>query len=267
MTCREVRSHLFAYIDRELDGPRRIAMQEHLKRCPECARDNELERGTLRKLSETIKFAAPRSGRSDDEIVSALRREMSEARPASFARRTALAACAAVVLLAATGVWWAMRTDPVVPAPRRLADLLAADFDHFVRDGAPVEFASADPRKVSAWLYDQLELDVRLPVNQSTTVRLRGARLCEVAGARVAIAAFEVNGTSANLVVLKVAELEAAGVRWPWAESGDPWVASSRGCTVVGRSDGERLYVAVSTLTYRELLSLVGGGAGKKYGG
>ena len=54
MTCRETREHLFAFLDNELDAPLSIELQRHLERCPECAREAEIERTVGKKLADRL---------------------------------------------------------------------------------------------------------------------------------------------------------------------------------------------------------------------
>ena len=50
MICSETREYLFAFLDSELDAPLSIELQRHVERCPDCAREVEIERAIKRQL-------------------------------------------------------------------------------------------------------------------------------------------------------------------------------------------------------------------------
>lgn len=59
LTCRDVADFLMAYLDRELEPPRRAAFEAHLAACDECVR-------YLRSYARTVRLAKA-SGRDPAE--------------------------------------------------------------------------------------------------------------------------------------------------------------------------------------------------------
>ena len=58
MNCGEAREYLFAFLDSELDASLSIELQRHLERCPDCAREAEIERTIRRHLGSALEARA-----------------------------------------------------------------------------------------------------------------------------------------------------------------------------------------------------------------
>ncbi len=65
MICAEAREYLFAFLDNELDAALSMQVQRHLERCPECAREAEIERTIGKQLTTTLQAGADAPSEKD----------------------------------------------------------------------------------------------------------------------------------------------------------------------------------------------------------
>ena len=142
MNCGNVQNALSAYIDRELTGEQMLCIRDHIKYCPECAQEL-LALSALK--SELVKLPSiePRA-ELEREILQAINREDSEARPARLSRRSlgtlvaTSVAAAALALLTYNAFFGASQTEQVAEEPR-----FDAVTDHAVGGDDP--FAGSAP--------------------------------------------------------------------------------------------------------------------------
>ncbi|MCP4247667.1 MAG: hypothetical protein GY778_11510 [bacterium] len=260
MKCPRVREYLFAFLDDELDAPHSIEVQRHLERCPQCAREAEIER-TVRKRLEAALVGEGADAPPGDEMT--LRRLL-DGKTQSTARshrllRLALPMGAAAALVAAVIIWTAVTDRHVEPPPQRFADLLVADFKHFVGEGRQLQFASADATQVGRWLADRTGLNVALPSMQGDDCRLLGARKCKISKRPAAFALYDMHGAPVSLVALAARPEELSGMQEITDDGPRRWVDRCQGHTVVAARRGDLLYAAVAKLSERELTHLVKG--------
>jgi len=262
MNCRELREYLFAFLDSELDAGLSIEVQRHLEQCPECAREAEIERAIRRQLSRGLHV-------SNQDEVAATRTELEDVfarataydrpKPESRWRRTpwaAILSAAAVIGFAAiVGILW--RGAVGRHYPNQFVDLLIADFEHFQEKGQPLQIASSDPSEVSNWLADQTAFSVTLPVFAEQHGRLLGARKCVIAGKPAALAAYDIQGSLASLVIMPGTYPDIDNMERVEREGHTHWVDRCKGHTVLACKRGALVYAAVSTLPEDRLAALM----------
>jgi len=261
MTCFEVREYLFAFLDGELDAPLSIELQRHLEHCPECAREAEIERSIRRQLGAALHphdAAAPQVALA--RVMAQIRSSQSRARRSVWRRfpmGVRLLGLAAAVLVIALGSWFASR-DAHGPEPsQQLADLLVADFEHFLEAGKSLQLNSSDPREASAWLLERTQVAATLPAMRRDRCKLVGARSCKVSGRPAACAFYEIEGQPASLVAMNGSDADLRAMQAVTANGRTHWVDRCRGHTVVACVADGIVRAAVGRMSEQELLSLL----------
>jgi anti-sigma factor RsiW len=261
MTCTEARQYLFAFLDNELDAPVSIEVQCHLEKCPECARECEIERVIGKQLGAVLQAGA--HGPTPDvesDFDAAMRyvfdRPAAESSAPTRRRKRWLVPLSAVSVLgiaaASLLVWSARGTHPP-----RFVDLLVDDFEHFQEKGRPLQIASSEPDVVSEWLARQTALAVTLPPVHEAGGKLLGARKCKINGKPAAFAVYELKDTIASLVVLPASENDLKPMTRVQKGERVHWLDRCRGHTVLACRRGALVYAAVSSLPEERLLCLM----------
>lgn len=257
MNCAEAREYLFAFLDNELDAPLSIELQRHIERCCDCAREAETERAVRKqlaaKLADSATVGALDEGKLTRMLTSPGVRRVPDMRLRT-ARRGRVAASIAVLVLGGAGVIVALKTSSST-AP--FADLLVADFQHFLEEGRHLQLASADASEVSDWLHDRTGLDIVIAPTHGQRCRLVGARKCKIGGRPAAFAFYDMHGDPVSIVALEQKHVNLSRMRYVGQGGRARWVDRCKGHTVVARSRGELLYAAVSKLPETELFDLM----------
>jgi anti-sigma factor RsiW len=128
---------------------------------------------------------------------------------------------AILTLMAAAGTLWlvAKGEEPALDL-RQLAIVL-------LRSSEPVELHSSDPEQISAWMR-RAGLNVTLPSQRGTSVRLVGARVIERHGARIGEIQYKVGPDSATLLVARAGTGPDGGHgRLAWTTQGQSYAVAS----------------------------------------
>lgn len=253
MTCNEIREYLIAFLDNEVDAALSMEVQRHLERCSDCAREAEIERTVLQRLPVAMGLSFDGAEAADATLRSMLDRAVAR-RAFRFGRRqtAVLVGAAAGIALA---VFWIVGHSQIDRASQsRFADLLVADFDHFLGEGRPVQIASADRGKVSQWLRGKTGLAVTLPATKGVNCKLIGARKCKLNGQPAAFASYEMDATPACLVVLAGGPDTLANMKRVSRDGRTFWVDRSKDHFVVACQKDDLIYAAVSRVEKDELL-------------
>jgi anti-sigma factor RsiW len=141
--------------------------------------------------------------------------------------------------------------------PNPFVDRLIADFEDFQAQGQPLQIASSDPFEVSNWLVNQTALTVTLPEAKEKGVKLLGARKCQIAGQPAALAAYEIGGSLATLVVVPGAPSDVDNMARVEHDGHTHWVDRCKGHTVLACQRGPLVYAAVSKLPENRLRALM----------
>ena len=260
MNCSEARDYLFAFLDSELDAPLSMELQRHLDRCPECAREAEIERSVGRRLGAALSVDRADVVGLDGSVRRMMRTDCDEDASVGVVgpRSGWWYATAAMILLAVGAASWQFmvpRSSPV--AAERFVDLVVRDLEHFLEEGKPLQFASADPAAVASWLLTATSIAVTLPQTANCSHELLGGRKCKIDGRSAAFAMYDANGTPVSLVVVAETEAMLDGMTHVRQAEGNHWVERCKGHTVVACKRGPLVYAAASTLPEDDLLCLM----------
>ncbi len=254
MRCGEVREYLFAFLDSELEAPLSMDLQGHLERCPHCAREAEIERAVRHRLEKSIEAECGALPFEPERLAGLLARPGAPAR--ATARRWPLPAIgvAAAVVVAAAGLWIALRP----PEGEPFAEMLAAESESFLESRGPLHIESSDRGVVTEWLRGKTYLHLTLPQPGDSSWTLIGGRKCSLAGRPAAFTLYERDGVTASLIVLSGEEREVAAMQ-PAHHGGRSFCVSRCGeRNVVALQHEGLVYSAVSSLPTTELFDLLG---------
>lgn len=259
MICSESREYVFAFLDNELDTALSIEFQHHLERCPGCAREVEIERAVRGSLGHRLQQDPAESPFDEAKLAQSLNACDRGGWRRGRTHRIRLLATGVAAALLFGGIVISVKppktaaTNSVTP----MADLLVADFDHFLKKGQPLQIRSQDRDTVSDWFREHLRFTVLLPENNGGHCKLIGGRTCRIGGREAAFAMYEMEKTPVSLVVVAVYPDDLAGMTLVSSGGRDHWVDRCQGHTVVAQRRGDLLYAAISTLPVSQLLHLL----------
>jgi putative zinc finger protein len=169
MTCIELETFIYPYLDGEFDAHEQLEFERHLAGCPACAQKMHSEIGFLGMMRRTSQVAAAKAPESlRENIQVGLHRERQRAAMTSWFKLSA----AAAVLVAASGTYYYYRPVSISrgvfieDAARRHAKAL------------PMEIQQNSPELFEAWFAGKLNHRVAVPQLPNATVA--GARLSNV---------------------------------------------------------------------------------------
>ncbi len=259
MTCNHLREYLFAFLDNELDAALSIEVQRHLEHCPSCAREAEIERVIRRQLEQHMQADGGEAARHRELLERVIAKEPVSVRLRPMRRRLFLITGMAATLVFAFAAWRLYRQVAVPRTGGTFADLLVADFDHFIEKGMPLEIESGNAEVVAAWLSGRTGLPVELSHPPAEEGRLLGGRKCSIAGNPAAFAVYELHGVPASVVILSGTEADLERMGQVRHEGRTHWVDRCGGKTIVACPRDGVIHAAVSTLDDDKLLTLMPG--------
>jgi anti-sigma factor (TIGR02949 family) len=248
MTCQELDSFLYPYLDGEFQPDERLEVEAHLSTCAACAQRVHSEAQVQQALRRAARHAVGASRAPDAlraGIQGGLRQEVRRAQHAVWLR----AGCVVLAMATAGGAWVSLRPE----AQQRFVDDAARR--HAKR--LPVEIADATPESVEAWFGGKLDHRVSVPRLPNTT--LSGARISNVTDRPAAYISYEATPTSADapprrigLFVFDDAEGEIKANELASAE-----VGSSHGYNVAVWRDREIVYELVTDLDESDIRKML----------
>ena len=218
--CENIRARVALYLDDELEGSERAALEAHLQGCEKCRAIFESERRFLDAVRQTPPLhPAPDSLRagvagilSDGESTASRSRLPAAGwlwnRGAEGRRLWPAVALAAIaIVLLPVGLWF-LKSVPPSPAngPSEFA-LMAADTHlRSVRGQLPLEITTGTPSDISEWFRNKVNFSVQLPNYQDTSGQqklysLHGARLVGYKGDYAAYVSYEMKNRPISLVI------------------------------------------------------------------
>ncbi|PTL85355.1 anti-sigma factor [Vitiosangium sp. GDMCC 1.1324] len=248
MTCQELDSILYPYLDGEFQTDERLEVEAHLTGCAECARRVNEETRMQQSLRRAARHAVETTRAPDTlraRIQVGIREEQRRASQAWLLRASA----AAVVVVMAGGTWLALQPKQhqrfMEDAARRHAKKL------------PTEIAGTSHEKVEAWFDGKL--DHRVSVPRLPDVHLSGARISNVTDRPAAYISYERNpetqGAPAKRIGLFVFDDARREVEAPPLPSVQ--VGSSLGYNVAVWREGEVVYELVSDLDETDIRRMI----------
>jgi anti-sigma factor RsiW len=187
MTCQELDSFLYPYLDGEFQPDERLEVEVHLSSCAACAQRVHAEAQVQQALRRAARHAVE-GARAPDAlrmgIQGGLRQQARRAQQAVWLR----ASCMVLAVATVGGAWVALQPE----TQQRFVDDAAKR--HAKR--LPVEIADATPESVEAWFGGKLDHRVSVPRLPNTT--LSGARISNVTDRPAAYISYEAASASAG---------------------------------------------------------------------
>jgi anti-sigma factor RsiW len=204
-TCEEICKRLNLYLDNELQGEERAAVETHLQECASCASIFERELSFINAIRESgpIHVASPELRARVQESL----RGSNVLRPRfGSGRRVALAIAAAlaIVLVLPVVIWRVRRSNQL--APSSFALMAAETHLRHMRGQLPLEVETAEPRQISNWFANKVDFSVKLPNYQESSGQeklytLEGARLVGYKDDYAAYVAYRMKDRPISLVI------------------------------------------------------------------
>jgi anti-sigma factor RsiW len=242
MSVRENQASLHAYVDQELDILSTLRLEEHLATCDEC-RSFLAEQQQLRSAvrESSLRYAAPPA--LERKLQSALRREggRSEAPAKLDGRLMRFASAAAVVLLAAIGLWYGASK---LREPSLTNEILSSHVRSLMADHT-TDIASSEQHVVKPWFTGKIDF---APVVKDTAAQgypLLGGRLDYLDGRTVAAIVYGRRRHIINVFVWPLDRRDSA-----------PQCSSTRGFQLCEWNASGLRFSAVSDLNAAELKGL-----------
>lgn len=236
MTCLDLDSVVYPYLDGELEDGDRKEFEDHLGGCASCAGRVGSEaafQGALRRSVRVQRAPAPEALRA--MLHAGIQREHRRVQFVSWARWGG----AALLAAAASAAWLELRPPP----PDLLGDEAAVRFQRRL----PLEVTVHRHEQLETWFDDKL--DWRVPVPRLPNAQLAGARLSNVREHEAAYIMYESPGVGdaparrMGLFVMDDAQQALPARPWP-----DVQVHPVRGFNVASWRTGDLVYELVSDL-------------------
>ncbi len=245
MTCLDLDSVVYPYLDGELEEADRKDFEDHLSGCAPCARRVGAEaafHGALRRSVRVQRAPAPEALRA--MLHTGIRREHRRVQVVSWTRWGS----AALLAAAASAAWLELRPAP----PDLVGDEAAVRFKRQL----PLEVTVRRHEQVETWFDDKL--DWRVPVPRLPNAQLAGARLSNVREHEAAYIVYELASVGGGpprrvgLFVLDDAPQALPARPWP-----DVRVHPVRGFNVASWRTGDLVYELVSDLDADSLRTML----------
>jgi anti-sigma factor RsiW len=275
--CKQVCAQTAFYLDDELQGSERAALESHLKNCRDCSEIFEIERRFL----ETIRGCRPLH-EAGPEIRARVERVMKNALPAHTAppalrhrvrkslwrfssktsrllnTRTSMAVIAIIGLALIVGLWGLnIYKRQLRPKPPSDFALMAVDtHQRHQRGQLPLEIASDAPEQISAWFAGKVPFRLALPnyqelSGQEKLYELEGARLVGYKNDYAAYVAYQMQMRPISLLVTSDAVAHPSGGEEIVSKGIEFHYDSIGGLKVISWSDRGLTYALVSDLEER----------------
>ena len=275
-TCKEIQAQMSFYLDDELQGNERAALETHLRGCEGCRHVFDRERHFLDAVrgSRPLHTAPPELRAKIEQVLAdrpaphaaspELRRRVqwSLGQPGSIAAslvnsRRLVAAAAVVVVSVLIGSWVVIENREQGPNPPSEFALMAVDtHQRYLRNQLPLEIASDAPERISAWFAGKLPFSLTLPNYQESSgqqklYNLEGARLVGYKNDYAAYVAYKMRKQPISLVVTSGAVAQPSGGEEIVSKGLTFHYDSIQGLKVITWSDRGLTYALVSDLEER----------------
>jgi anti-sigma factor RsiW len=271
--CDETRSRLTLYLDEELEGNERAALETHLHSCGKCQLIFESERRFLGTVRESPPLhPAPADLRErmrevlNEPVAPSPRRRFLQllSAPSPAARLWRAVAIAAIAILVLPAALWIFKLGRGVgPAGPSDFALMAADTHlRHARGELPLEITSSVPAQISEWFGNKVRFSVQLPnyqdiSGQQKLYSLEGGRLVGYKSDYAAYVSYEMKGRPISLVITSDSVAQPTGGEEIQARGLTFHYDAIRGLKVLTWSDRGLTYALVSDLEERGQQSCV----------
>jgi mycothiol system anti-sigma-R factor len=255
--CEEICKRLNLYLDNELQGEERAAVETHLQECGACAAIFERELAFINAIRESgpLHVAPPELRARVQETLNASKQPVSHPRFATR-RRFVLAIAAAIILvLGLPAVIWRVNR-PGQPAVSSFALMAAENHLRRARGQLPLEIETAAPQRISDWFANKVEFSVKLPNYQESSGQeklytLEGARLVGYKDDYAAYVAYHMKDRAISLVITSDSVVKPSGGEEIVARGLTFHYNAIHGLKVITWSDRGLTYALVSDLEER----------------
>jgi len=210
--CDDIRGRLTLYLDDELQGTERAAVEAHLSECDACRAifSRELEFLNTVRGGGQLYVAPPELRTKVQQIL----------RPRRSSRFNWMVAAAAIllVLLLPIAAWRVVKqSQKPEKGPAGSFALLAAETHlRHVRGQLPLEVESTSPQDISSWFVNKVNFRVKLPNYQESSGQeklyvLEGARLVGFQNDYAAYVAYQMKERPISLVITSASLVEPTG--------------------------------------------------------
>jgi anti-sigma factor RsiW len=252
-----IREHIPLYLDDELQEGERLAVETHIKGCPDCRVALDAER----ELILAIRKARPiyRTPLSLETKIAQLLRN-SGCRRNFVSSRLVIAACA--LLLLVVGLLWLAGARSAREERTSFVSMAVNNHLRYLKGQLPLEVFSDSPEKISAWFAGKLGFNLRLPdypqgPTEPKPYHVEGARLVGFKEDYAAYIVYRLKGHPISLVVTSdTVAKPSGGEEIPW-EGLRFHFQSIAGWKVLTWSDAGLTYALVSNLEERGQASCI----------
>lgn len=256
--CEDICKRLNLYLDNELQGEERTAVETHLQECESCASVFERELSFINAIRESkpLHVAPPALRARVQETLEGSANVRVPRSPSRSRLRWGLAIAAAVLVLILPVVVWRLMNRSKPSTPSAFA-LMAAD-THLrrTRGQLPLEVETAAPQRISDWFANKVNFSVKLPNYQESSGQekvytLEGARLVGFKDDYAAYVAYRMKARPISLVITSDAAAKPSGGEEIVARGLTFHYNAIHGLKVLTWSDRGLTYALVSDLEER----------------
>jgi anti-sigma factor RsiW len=258
--CEDICRRLNLYLDNELQGDERAAVEAHLQSCQSCAAVFERELSFINAIRECgpLHVASPELRARVQETLNGSEREPSSRKTLISKPRVrlGLAIAATLLMLLLPIVVWRVMNRSTRQAPSGFA-LMAAD-THLrrTRQQLPLEIETGAPQQISEWFANKVNFRVQLPNYQESSGQeklytLEGARLVGYRDDYAAYVAYQMKSRPISLVITSDSMAKPSGGEEIVARGLTFHYNAIHGLKVLTWSDRGLTYALVSDLEER----------------
>lgn len=217
-TCEDICKRLNLYLDNELQGEERAAVESHLQECASCGAIYERELSFINAIRESgpIHVASPELRARVQQTLNESKRNVVTPRFGSRRRLVLAVAAALIVVLVLPVVIWRTTRRSNGPAPSSFALMAAETHLRRTRGQLPLEVETAAPQQISEWFANKVDFSVKLPNYQESSGQeklytLEGARLVSYKDDYAAYVAYRMKDRPISLVITSESMVKPTG--------------------------------------------------------
>jgi anti-sigma factor RsiW len=259
--CEDICRRLNLYLDNELQGDDRAAVETHLQSCQSCASVFERELSFINAIRECgpLHVASPALRARVQETLNGAEREPAPPSQGPVSRprvRLGLAIAATLLMLILPIVIWRVMKRSTQQTPSTFALMAAENHWRRTRGQLPLEIESATPQRISEWFANKVNFRVQLPNYQESSGQeklytLEGARLVGYKDDYAAYVAYEMKSRPISLVITSDSVVKPSGGEQIMARGLTFHYNAIHGLKVLTWSDRGLTYALVSDLEER----------------
>ena len=252
--CEDICRRLNLYLDNELQGEERAAIEAHLQQCESCAAIFERELSFIKAIRESgpLHVASPALRARVQETLNGSKHSGASR---SYLRWGLAIAAALVILVLPVTIWRNSKRDGA-STPSSFA-LMAADTHlRHARGQLPLEVETTAPQQISQWFANKVNFSVKLPNYQESSGQekvytLEGARLVQYKDHYTAYVAYRMKERPISLVITSDSVVKPSGGEAIVARGLTFHYNAIHGLKVITWSDRGLTYALVSDLEER----------------